>query len=43
MYTFLFLFCYENDSEISGSLKGREFIDTLNDNQLLENASAPWS
>jgi hypothetical protein len=33
----------EHGTEISGSIKGREFIDWLSNYQLLQKDSAPWS
>jgi hypothetical protein len=32
----------ERGNDISGSLKGREFIDQLSDYQLLQKYSNPW-
>jgi hypothetical protein len=33
----------EHDNEISGSIKGREFLDRMNDCQFLKNDYAAWS
>jgi hypothetical protein len=34
---------YEHGNEPSGSVKGDEFLDQMNDYQLLKKDSAPWS
>jgi hypothetical protein len=35
--------CYEHGNELSGSIKGGEFLDCLSNYQLVRMDPAPWS